>query len=70
MQRALLQYTNPKNRALVREALEQAGRKDLIRVLIPTKRNQKLFETEFFIQFKKFVVKFLIGSEGRFSHIG
>ena len=36
MQRALLQYTNPKNRALVREALEQAGRKDLIRVLIPT----------------------------------
>ena len=30
MQRALLQYKNPKNRELVIEALEKAGRKDLI----------------------------------------
>jgi uncharacterized radical SAM protein YgiQ len=30
MQRALLQYKNPENRALVREALELAGRRDLI----------------------------------------
>ena len=30
MQRALLQYTNPKNAKLVREALIQAGREDLI----------------------------------------
>ncbi len=30
MQRALIQYRDPKNHALVREALEKAGRKDLI----------------------------------------
>jgi len=30
MQRALIQYRNPKNRALVREALRKAGREDLI----------------------------------------
>ncbi len=30
MQRALIQYRNPKNYALVREALEKAGRQDLI----------------------------------------
>jgi len=30
MQRALIQYRNPKNYYLVREALEQAGRQDLI----------------------------------------
>jgi radical SAM superfamily enzyme YgiQ (UPF0313 family) len=30
MQRALIQYRNPKNRALVREALQRAGRTDLI----------------------------------------
>lgn len=30
MQRALIQYRNPKNRALVKEALEKAGRTDLI----------------------------------------
>ncbi len=30
MQRALLQYFNPKNRALVEKALLQAGRRDLI----------------------------------------
>ena len=30
MQRALIQYRNPKNRALVREALRKAGRTDLI----------------------------------------
>ena len=30
MQRALIQYRNPKNRALVKEALELAGRTDLI----------------------------------------
>lgn len=30
MQRALIQYRNPKNRELVREALEKAGRTDLI----------------------------------------
>ena len=30
MQRALIQYRNPKNRELVREALVRAGRKDLI----------------------------------------
>ncbi|MDO4261862.1 MAG: YgiQ family radical SAM protein [Eubacteriales bacterium] len=30
MQRALIQYRNPKNQALVREALVQAGREDLI----------------------------------------
>ncbi|MDD2373180.1 MAG: DUF3362 domain-containing protein, partial [Syntrophomonadaceae bacterium] len=29
-QRALLQYRNPKNKALVREALEKAKRTDLI----------------------------------------
>ena len=32
-QRALMQYKNPKNRELVREALIKAGRKDLISVL-------------------------------------
>ena len=30
MQRALIQYRNPKNRALVEEALHKAGRDDLI----------------------------------------
>ena len=30
LQRALIQYRNPKNRALVREALRRAGRTDLI----------------------------------------
>jgi len=30
MQRALMQYKNPKNRALVKEALEETGRTDLI----------------------------------------
>ena len=30
MQRALIQYRDPKNYALVREALEKAGRQDLI----------------------------------------
>ena len=30
MQRALMQYRDPKNYALVREALEKAGRTDLI----------------------------------------
>jgi hypothetical protein len=30
MQRALIQYRNPKNRALVIEALHKAGREDLI----------------------------------------
>ena len=30
MQRALMQYGNPKNRALVKEALEEVGRTDLI----------------------------------------
>ena len=30
MQRALIQYRNPKNRALVTEALKAAGREDLI----------------------------------------
>ena len=30
MQRALMQYFNPKNRALVEEALKRAGRADLI----------------------------------------
>lgn len=30
MQRALMQYFNPKNRALVEEALKRAGRTDLI----------------------------------------
>ncbi len=30
MQRALIQYRNPKNRELVREALEKAGRTDLV----------------------------------------
>ena len=30
LQRALIQYRNPKNRALVREALRKAGREDLI----------------------------------------
>ncbi len=30
MQRALIQYQNPKNRALVEEALKLAGREDLI----------------------------------------
>ena len=30
MQRALIQYKNPKNRELVREALIKAGREDLI----------------------------------------
>ena len=30
MQRALIQYRNPKNQALVREALRRAGREDLI----------------------------------------
>lgn len=37
-QRALLQYHQPQNRALVREALLKAGRPDLIRVLMPTIR--------------------------------
>jgi uncharacterized radical SAM protein YgiQ len=37
-QRALLQYTNPKNSMLVKEALIKAGRKDLINVLIPPKK--------------------------------
>ena len=37
-QRALLQYSNPKNRNLVKEALIEAGRKDLIRVLIPERK--------------------------------
>ena len=30
MQRALIQYRNPKNADLVREALRKAGREDLI----------------------------------------
>ncbi len=30
MQRALIQYRNPKNRSLVKEALRRAGRTDLI----------------------------------------
>ena len=30
MQRALIQYRNPRNRDLVREALRKAGRTDLI----------------------------------------
>lgn len=30
MQRALIQYRNPKNRELVKEALRKAGREDLI----------------------------------------
>jgi hypothetical protein len=30
MQRALLQYRNPKNRRLVEQALREAGREDLI----------------------------------------
>lgn len=46
-QRALLQCFNPKNHALVKEALIHAGRPDLIRVLLPsirgntTARNRK-----------------------------
>ncbi|MBE6871313.1 MAG: YgiQ family radical SAM protein [Ruminococcaceae bacterium] len=34
MQRALLQYTKPQNRKLVMKALEKAGRRDLIGVLV------------------------------------
>lgn len=33
LQRAIIQYKKPENRALVREALEKAGRKDLLGVL-------------------------------------
>ncbi|MCR4734596.1 MAG: YgiQ family radical SAM protein [Treponema sp.] len=33
LQRALIQFKKPENRALVREALEKAGRKDLINIL-------------------------------------
>src|SRR5574344_3013089 len=33
LERALLQFDKPENRALVREALETAGRKDLLKVL-------------------------------------
>ena len=33
LQRALLQFNRPENRRLVREALEKAGRQDLIGVL-------------------------------------
>ncbi len=44
MQRALLQYFNPKNKDLVREALKKAGRHDLIGfgdkcLIMPDKRN-------------------------------
>ncbi len=35
MQRALIQYRNPKNRKLVREALRRAGREDLMSSLAP-----------------------------------
>lgn len=41
MQRALLQYTNPKNEPLVREALTLAGRKDLIPIFIRRKNFSK-----------------------------
>ena len=45
MQRALIQYRDPKNRELVREALEKSGRTDLIgygpRCLIPPPAGEK-----------------------------
>ncbi|MCH5291127.1 MAG: DUF3362 domain-containing protein, partial [Treponema sp.] len=34
LQRALLQFNRRENHALVREALEKAGRRDLIKVLL------------------------------------
>jgi hypothetical protein len=34
LQRALLQYNKPENRALVLEALDKANRKDLTRILL------------------------------------
>lgn len=43
MQRALLQYRNPRNHSLVREALQKAGRVDLIgnspKCLVPSEKN-------------------------------
>ncbi|PWM47210.1 MAG: YgiQ family radical SAM protein [Clostridiales bacterium] len=39
-QRALLQYTLPKNREIVRKALVKAGRSDLIRVLLPSQKRR------------------------------
>ena len=44
MQRALLQYTNPKNEPLVREALTIAGRKDLIPIFIRRKNFSKTYD--------------------------
>lgn len=41
MQRALLQYSNPKNEPLVRAALTEAGRKDLIPLFIKRKNFSK-----------------------------
>jgi hypothetical protein len=46
MQRALLQYRNPKNRRLVEQALREAGREDLIGkgpkcLIAPAPFNQK-----------------------------
>ena len=41
MQRALLQYSNPKNEPLVRAALTEAGRKDLIPLFLKRKNFSK-----------------------------
>ena len=50
MQRALIQYRNPKNYALVEEALKKAGREDLIgydkRCLIRPRQNGKHFDIQ------------------------
>lgn len=34
LQRSLIQFSKPENRSLVKEALEKAGRKDLIAVFL------------------------------------
>ena len=46
LQRALIQYRNPKNHALVREALRKAGRADLIGwgprcLVLPAKKRER-----------------------------
>ena len=47
LQRAILQFNKPENAAMVKEALIQAGRPDLIRVLKPTfnRNNRRSYET-------------------------
>ncbi len=46
LQRALLQYHLPKNRSLVAEALQKAGRPELINTLIPQKKGVDKHKTQ------------------------